>query len=245
MMIIPRVKDAKHKNQLLKLLRAILKNNFLANQLVFKGGTYAALRGTLDRFSVDLDFDLPDKNKKEEILTQLNKIFQQLNLEIKDQSQNYIQFFLRYKAKPTKRNTLKLDVNDQPSRFNIYEKISLPEPNLYCRGHSLDTMFANKLVAAMSRFEKNGKIAGRDFYDLHRFFEQGLKINSAVIEERTGLKLKPYLQKLSVFIKQNVTQKLLREDINPLLSVKQMKQILPDLKSELLIMIQDEIKRLN
>ena len=66
-MILPRIEDAKHKNQLFRLLREILKNNFLASKLQFKGGTYAALRGVLDRFSVDLDFDLVEKAEKQKI----------------------------------------------------------------------------------------------------------------------------------------------------------------------------------
>ena len=61
-MIIPKPSDAKHKTQMYRLLREILQNNILANKLVFKGGTYAALRGVLDRFSVDLDFDLPNSS---------------------------------------------------------------------------------------------------------------------------------------------------------------------------------------
>ena len=51
-MIIPHPKDVKHKIWMLRLLTAILENNLLANKLMFKGGTCAALRSLLDRFSV-------------------------------------------------------------------------------------------------------------------------------------------------------------------------------------------------
>ena len=212
MMITPRPQDAKHKNQLLKLLRAILKNNLLASNLQFKGGTYAALRGVLDRFSVDLDFDLPNKTKKDEIRQKCYQIFDQLNLEIKDQSPGHLQFFLRYKAKPNERNTLKLEINDQPSIHNQYEKVHLREPNMYCKGHTLETMFANKLIAATARFDKNGKIAGRDFYDLHQFFLQGLELNKAVVEDKTGIDLASYLEKLKAFIDQKLTKKSLNQE---------------------------------
>ncbi|MBU0576813.1 nucleotidyl transferase AbiEii/AbiGii toxin family protein [Patescibacteria group bacterium] len=252
MMITPKLQDIKHKNQLLRLLRAILKNELLANCLQFKGGTYAALRGVLDRFSVDLDFDLPtDKHdlpnqaKKNAIRQKCYQIFDQLQLSVKDESSSHLQFFLQYTAKSNERNTLKLEVNDQPSSHNQYEKVRLRELNMYCQGHTLETMFANKLVAATARFDKTRKIAGRDFYDLHQFFLQGLAINQAVVEDKTGLNLTDYLQKLIGFINQKLTQKSLNQDLNPLLPPEQIRQILPVLKPELLVFIQDEIKRQN
>lgn len=242
-MITPRPQDAKHKNQLLRLLRMILKNNLLANNLRFKGGTYAALRGVLDRFSVDLDFDLPAKTKKNTIRQKCYQIFDQLQLEIKDQSPDHLQFFLKYEAKPNERNTLKLEINDQPSTHNQYEKVHLRELNMYCRGHTLETMFANKLIAATARFDKNHKIAGRDFYDLHQFFLQGLGINKAVVEDKTSIDLTNYLRKLIMFINQNLTQKSLNQDLSSLLPPEKVREILPVLKPELLVFIQDEIKR--
>ena len=213
-MILPKPQDAKHKTQILRLLRAILLDNLLANQLYFKGGTYASLQNTLDRFSIDLDFDLPDKTKKPIIQDKLYQIFKRLNLEIKDQSLNYLQFFLKYSSPSNQRNTLKLEINDNPSTKNTYQKTYLPELSMYCNGHTPDTMFANKLVAAAERFKRNGKIAGRDFYDLHQFFNQGLPINQAVVTNRTGQTLPEYLETLSKFINQHLTQKLLTQDLN-------------------------------
>ncbi|MBU1256299.1 nucleotidyl transferase AbiEii/AbiGii toxin family protein, partial [Patescibacteria group bacterium] len=180
-MIVPKPQDAKHKNQMFRLLRAILSDSFLANQLYFKGGTYASLQNILDRFSIDLDFDLPDKTKKPIIQKELHAIFNKLG------------------------STVKLKINDQPSKKNTYQKAYLPEINMYCNGHTLDTMFANKLVAATDRFKRNGKIAGRDFYDLHQFFNQGLPINPAVVTNRTGQTLPEYLETLSKFINKHLT----------------------------------------
>lgn len=85
-MIVPLPKDAQHKNQMLRLLREVLSNPILSNNLYFKGGTFAALVNVLDRFSVDLDFDLRDKSKKSTVRDECHKIFRDLNLEIKDES---------------------------------------------------------------------------------------------------------------------------------------------------------------
>ena len=57
-MILLRPQDTIHKVQLTRLLTEILDNPTLSQNLYFKGGTCAAMLGYLDRFSVDLDFDL-------------------------------------------------------------------------------------------------------------------------------------------------------------------------------------------
>jgi len=236
-MLLPRLQDIKHKNQMYRLLRAVLQNNILANNLYFKGGTYAVLRGVLDRFSVDLDFDLPDVSRKDQVRQECYKVFEKLNLEIKDESKKHLQFFLKYKSKVNERNTLKLEINDDVNKANIYEKVNLLEVNMYCNGHTLDTMFANKLIAAMARFEKNGKIAGRDFYDIHYFFLEGIAINEAVIKNKTGLSLKEYLAKLRIFIKEHLTETSLNHDLNPLLKPKKVNFVIENLRQELLEML--------
>lgn len=242
-MIIPNPADAKHKTQMFRLLREILQNNTLANKLMFKGGTYAALRGVLDRFSVDLDFDLPDSSNIPELRAICHGIFNNLHLEIKDESKNHLQFFLKYEANEFERNTLKLEINDRVSQANKYEKYFLPEIAMYCNAHTLDTMFACKLIAAKARFDKNGKIAGRDFYDLHKFFNEGLPVNKAVVEDLSNLSYKDYLIDLAKFIDKEVSSRLLLEDLNPLLDTKNPKYFLKDLKTELITMISDEITR--
>lgn len=235
-MIIPQLKDIKHKNQMYRLLREILQNNLLANNLYFKGGTYAALIGVLDRFSIDLDFDLPDSDldKRNKLRQELYKIFKKLDLEIKDESQEHLQFFLKYQAKPKERNTLKLEINDDVIKANTYEKVFLLEVNMYCNAHTLGTMFANKLIAAKARFDKNGKIAGRDFYDIYHFFLEEIPINEAVIKEKTGLNTAEYLKLLSIFIEKNLTEIALNQDLNPLLKPEQLGFMVKNLKQELL-----------
>ncbi|EKE00480.1 MAG: hypothetical protein ACD_22C00009G0008 [uncultured bacterium] len=242
-MILPRREDAKHKNQLFRLLREVLGNKKLANNLMFKGGTYAALLGVLDRFSIDLDFDMPDITALDTVREECHKIFKKLDLEVKDESKNHLQFFLRYPAPVNERNTLKLEINDTPSKFNVYESKNLLEINMYCKGHSLDTMFANKFVAAKARYDKTGKIAGRDFYDLHKFFEQGFSVNTKVIKDLTGMSYTQYLHVMKDFILKNVTRQVLLEDLNPLLRPEEFKRITPILIDELLMYISDDIRR--
>jgi len=225
-----------------RLLRLILADQQLASQLRFKGGTYAVLRGILPRFSVDLDFDLPDRQHKAAIRDKCYRFFRQLNLQIKDESREHLQFFLRYPTKQaSQRNTLKLEINDQPSPHNHYEQVFLTEVNAYCHAHTLDTMFANKLAATLLRQAKNGKVAGRDFYDLHVFFSAGLPINRAVVEERTGMSYLSYMTELLHFVRNELSDQLLQRDLNPLLPTASLREILPHLRVEIAMFVEGEL----
>ena len=66
-MTIIRPQDAYHKSQMLRLLIEVADDPFLVQELYFKGGTCASMLGYLDRFSIDLDFDLRDEEKTPEI----------------------------------------------------------------------------------------------------------------------------------------------------------------------------------
>ena len=244
-MFVPSNREIKHKNQLYILLKEILKDPLLSQNLMFKGGTYASLRGVLDRFSIDLDFDLPDRSKKEDIRKRCYEIFTKLELEIKDESKRHLQFFLKYDALEGERNTLKLEINDDVSKYNGYEKVLLEQINMYCNGHTLDTMFANKLFACKARYDKNGKIAGRDFYDIYKFFLQGLSINEKVIEERSGLEYVNYLKSLIAFIKKHLTKTLLSQDLNPLVKQRDLDKLLPHINEDIVSFLKDEISRIN
>ena len=65
---------SKHKNILLQILKDIYSDSTIAPYLGFKGGTAALLFYGLDRNSVDLDFDLLDDTKEEEVFNKIQKI---------------------------------------------------------------------------------------------------------------------------------------------------------------------------
>jgi hypothetical protein len=104
-------------------------------------------------------------------------------------------------------------------------------------------MFANKLVALIERFEKNNSIAGRDLYDIHYFFTRGFDYTSTVIEERRGKKPTVFLSELIDFIEKNVTDKIISQDLNFLLSPEKFQQIRKTLKAETIMFLRDALKR--
>lgn len=244
-MITINSKDAIHKAWLYRVLIAIVDSTNLHN-LYFKGGTCAAMIGVLDRFSVDLDFDYVG-NQKElvKVRHELEKIFKNLGLEIKDASVKVPQFFLKYPTKNiSDRNTLKIDINFPPPKANIYKPIKLVDIGRVVICQDLPTMFANKLVAVIDRFEFNNSIAGRDIYDIHHFFINGYDYNKDVIVERTKLSLLNFFEKLFDFINIHVTETILNQDLNQLIPYKRFNNLRKVLKRETLMFLSDEIERL-
>jgi len=225
------------------LLTAIADDAFLVDNLRFKGGTCASMRDFLNRFSIDLDFDLLDEENVLEVRGHLELIFEKFGLEIKDQSQNVPQYFLRYLSKGEERNTLKLDVTFPAPRNNDYEPVRLEEIDRFIHCHTVPTMFANKLVALVDRFEKFGSIAGRDVFDIHSFFMQGFSYKKEIIEERTGKSVKEFLEELVSFVKKHVSQTVIDQDLNTLLPASDFRKIRKVLVQEVLGFLEDEIKR--
>lgn len=243
MIIIPRREDAYHKMQLYRLLTAIVDEEKIAAQICFKGGTCAAMLGFLDRFSVDLDFDLLKKADKKNLRRYFHQLFADLVLEIKDESKTTLQFLLRYEAEPNQRNTIKLDVLDQGCKADVCRPQYLPEIDRYMNCQTVETMFANKLVALVERFEKNKSIAGRDLYDIHHFFMKGYKYEAGIIRERRGVEVGEYLRQLISFIEKQINQTVINQDLNTILPLEKFNQIRRVLKGETLTLLRDELKR--
>ncbi|MDD5721026.1 MAG: nucleotidyl transferase AbiEii/AbiGii toxin family protein [Candidatus Pacebacteria bacterium] len=243
-MILPNTKDTIHKAWLYRLLSGIYDEPQLAGFLYFKGGTCAAMLGYLDRFSVDLDFDFTGKKEDVPMVQKkLEKVFRKLGMEIKDRSKNVPQYFLKYPAKDHERNTIKLDVTFPPPLANKYEPKEFADIDRIITCQTIETMFANKLVALIDRYEKNESIAGRDLYDIHHFFFQGFTYDKEVIEERRKKSVAEFFRELADFIEKNITETIINQDLNSLLAPDQFQKIRKILKRETLMFLRDEIKR--
>lgn len=240
-MIQLRPQDAYHKSQLLRLLIEIVDHPLLSQNLYFKGGTCAAMLGYLDRFSVDLDFDLKPGTNHTNLRAEFLKIFTALGLEVKDQSKVALEFFLRYATQAPLRNTIKLDALDAWIPTNIYEAQYLPDIDRVVQCQTIETMFAHKLVAPLDRFEKHKSIAGRDIYDIHSYYLQGNHYIPEIIQQRTKLDMAEFLQKLISFLEKHITETLLNQDLNTLLSEKQFQSIRKILKTETLTFLRNDL----
>jgi len=236
--------QARHEAYMYRLLAEILDNRYLVANSFFKGGTCARMLGYLDRFSVDLDFDIKKDADKKKFREILYSIFKDLDIEVKDKSKKALQFFLKYPAPSGKRNTIKIEFLDKIFDANKYEPKYLSPIERTAMCQTIETMFGHKLIALMDRYEQGGSIAGRDIYDIHYFFLQGYDYNSQIIMERRGVSVLKYFQKLRQFVDNRITRKILEEDLNTLLEYEKFKQINKYLKKETLNFIDIEIERL-
>ena len=240
-MISIKKEDILHKFQLLKLLTAIVDDPQISQRLYFKGGTCAAMAGFLDRFSIDLDFDLRKSVNKSKLKTGLEKIFKDQSFTIANKKDQTLFYLLKYKAPPNRRNTLRLSVFEDIIKANDYKPIFLPEIGRLVNCQTIETMFANKLVAPIDRYQKHEKIAGRDIYDIHYFFSQGYKFKDEIIKERTGVGAKDYIKILIEFIEDKITQKILTEDLSTLLPYPKFQKVRKTLKDEVVLFLKSSL----
>lgn len=231
--MIVRQADLIHKSYLNRILVEIIDNSYLSQNLAFKGGTCALMLGYLDRFSVDLDFDIASEGEKKQIRKELIKVFKNLDLEIAKDNK-YLPFFLiKYdNGMPGSRNSIKISTTDNVPSANEYKAQYLVEIDRLINSQTIETMFANKLVAVTDRYNKHKTIAGRDIYDIHYFFLQGYKYKEEIIKERTGQKANDYFLTLIDFLNTHVNQAIINEDLNALLEPKKFQQIRKILLSE-------------
>jgi hypothetical protein len=109
---------------------------------------------------------------------------------------------------------------------------------------TIETMFANILVTVTDRYNTHKTIAGRDIYDIHHFLVQGYSYCAPVIQDRTGLKPKIYLEQWITFIHDHVTLTVINEDLNTLLPNQQFQRIRKILIPETISLLSMECERL-
>jgi predicted nucleotidyltransferase component of viral defense system len=238
-----RPEDVLHKSYLHRLLMEIVDQPVLAQALAFKGGTCAAMLGYLDRFSVDLDFDVLPGADEAALRVVFRQVIENLGFELILEFERGLLFQLRYPSSPGRRSNLKVSASSIHIQANQYKVKYFAEIDWLVNSQTIETMFANKLVALMDRYAQHQSVAGRDLYDTHHFFVQGYTYNRAVIQERTGLEPRGYFDQLIAFIKEHFNQTILNEDLNSLLPNRKFQQVRKILLPETLAMLEREISR--
>jgi len=243
-MIELRPEDVIHKSYLHRLLMEIVDQPLMAQSLALRGGTCAAMLGYLDRFSVDLDFDVLKGADEAELRELFHQVFARLGLSMTLEFDNVLFFQLRYPSSSGKRSKLRVSASNILIAANQYKVQYFSEIDRLINSQTIDTMFANKLVAVTDRYAQHETIAGRDIYDIHHFFIQGYPYRGTIIRERTGLEPQEYFGELIAFMKKHVTQTIITEDLNSLLPYKQFQQVRKILIPETLSLLQREQDRL-
>ncbi|RKX74859.1 MAG: hypothetical protein DRP60_09635 [Spirochaetes bacterium] len=96
----------------------------------------------------------------------------------------------------------------------------------------------------MDRYEKSGGIAGRDLYDINYFFLNGFSYERDVVKERRNIgSTKQYLEESVCFIEEHITQRVIDQDLNVLLTPSSFRAVRKTLKRETILFLKDEIQR--
>ena len=142
-MIDLRPEDILHKSHLNRLLIEISGQPLLAQSLAFKGGSCASMLGYLDRFSVDLDIDVTPSADLDHLWVEFREIFNKLDLTVLKEFDKVLFYQIRYRAEPSKRNTIKVSVNNIAIAPNLYKVQYFPEIDRMMNNQTIETMFAN------------------------------------------------------------------------------------------------------
>lgn len=231
----------KHKNILIKILKDIFTDFTIAPFLGFKGGTAAYLFYNLDRFSVDLDFDLLDPIRKKSsngaseikedyVFNRVKTILESYGKLKEARKKRFNLFYiLSYNEKDINVQNVKIEINrrnfnskyDVKSYLGISMKVMVEED-----------MSAHKMVAM---YERIGK-ANRDIFDAHFFLARDWPINKQIIENRAKMPYKEFLKK-SIKALEKLDSKDILAGIGELLTEKQKAWTKEKLKTETLFLL--------
>ena len=212
-----------HKDILLQILKDIYSDTSVAPFLGFKGGTAAYIFYDLPRFSVDLDFDLIDKDKEEEVFDKIEKIAKNYG-KIKSAERKRFNLFFLLSYNEEAQN-IKIEVNRRSFGSRYEAKTYLGISMLVM---VKEDMFAHKLMAMYERLGKTN----RDIYDVWFFLKNNWPINKEIVEKRAATDFKDFLKKC-VFSLEKMGNQNISSGMGELLDRKQKEWVKENLKKDL------------
>lgn len=181
------------------MLKDMYSDTTMAPLLGFKGGTAAMIFYDLDRFSIDLDFDLLNENKTEYIFDRVERIAKKYGTVKESARKRFtLLFVLSYEDKARK---IKVEINRRSfgSRYEIKTYLGISMLVMM-----QEDMFAHKLMAMHERIGKTS----RDVYDVWFFLQHRWPVNTAIVESRAGttfpLFLKQCIEQLEKMPNRNI-----------------------------------------
>ena len=203
-----------HRTILVRILKDLYSNSDVGPFLGFKGGTAAYLFYNLDRFSVDLDFDLLDVDSKDLVFEKIKNILREYG-ELKDARKKRYTFFflLSYKQKMFNAYNIKIEINRRNfgSEYEVKSYLGIPMKVMVKQD-----MFAHKLVAM---FERRAE-TNRDIFDVYFFLKNNWLINEEIIKKRTNMSKNQFYEKCISLLEKKSDKNIL-SGIGELLNSKQ------------------------
>ncbi|MEK7635319.1 MAG: nucleotidyl transferase AbiEii/AbiGii toxin family protein [Patescibacteria group bacterium] len=181
--------NTKHQNILVKILKDIYNDTAISPILGFKGGTAAMLFYELDRFSVDLDFDLLDSEKEDFVFEHVKLILEKYGKLKEARKKRFNLFYiLSYDKKDVNAQNVKVEINRREfgSRYEIRSSFGISMQVMI-----REDMAAHKLCAMYERIRKTN----RDIFDVQFFLSHDWPVNKKIVEERMLMPYKEFLGK--------------------------------------------------
>ncbi|OGH38557.1 hypothetical protein A3F59_01915 [Candidatus Roizmanbacteria bacterium RIFCSPHIGHO2_12_FULL_38_13] len=175
-----------HKTILFQILKDIYSETTIAPFLGFKGGTAALMFYGLDRFSVDLDFDLLDNSKEDEVFEKVIGIVKKHGI-LKESYKKRFNLFCLLSYEEEAYN-IKVEINRRQfgSRYEMKTYLGVSMMVMI-----REDMFAHKLMAMHERILKTS----RDIYDVWFFLSNRSPVNKKIIEKRSGLSFEQLIKR--------------------------------------------------
>jgi len=175
----------RHKFYLFQILKDIYADVEISSLLGFKGGTALMFFYDLPRFSVDLDFNLLDKNKEQFVYDKLREIVLKHG-KIDDEAIKFYGLILVLDYGFGERK-LKIEISSRQGHENYEIKNLL---GIHVKTMVVSDMFAHKLCALLDRTE----VANRDIFDAYFLMQKQTPFNKTILEARMEMSMEDYLQ---------------------------------------------------
>lgn len=218
---------AKHKNVLVKILKDIYTDPTISPILGFKGGTAAAFFYDLNRFSVDLDFDLLDGKKEDYVFERVKSILERYGKLKQARKKRFNLFYvLSYDQKDINAQNIRVEINRREfgSKFDVKSFLGISMQVM-----TKEDMTANKLCAMYERIGKTN----RDIFDTQFFLAHDWPVNKKIVEERMAMSYKEFLGK-AIEVMEKFDDGDILAGMGELLTEKQKAWVKAKLKSEAL-----------
>ncbi|MFP4665100.1 MAG: nucleotidyl transferase AbiEii/AbiGii toxin family protein [Bacteroidales bacterium] len=217
----------KHKFYLVSVLKDIYSDTTLASHLGFKGGTALMLFYDLPRFSVDLDFNLLDKEHENIVYEKIRKIVHKHGT-IHDEAQKHygpvVVLDYGFKERKLKIEISKRQYND---RYEIKDFLGIKIKTM-----RVADMFAHKLCALTDR----NLVISRDVFDLWFLMHNKYPLNVDIVEKRMGISFDKYMEKTILAVENKPGTSLL-EGLGELMDEKMKPFVKNKLKDECITLL--------
>lgn len=215
---------AKHRVVIFNILQQIYKSK-LKSALGFKGGTMAYLFYGLDRFSVDLDFDLLKPLTFEDLNRTLLPILKKHGTITDQKDKRYTYFYLLSYQKGAQ--ALKVEVNKKISPSNEYHLQNFYGISVLIQNE--DIALASKILACLER----KRLASRDFFDVNYYLSKGVLPNEEYIKNKAKITVKEALVELINRTEKTLNDKNILMGLGELIDNKKKVWVKTKLKKEL------------